>query len=66
MDILVNKVAKSFLRSKVFERHSDELGELLDDDNNDLTVDLSTARMKSMGTKRIVQFPETKKSARNF
>ena len=58
MDISVNKVVKSFLRSKFSEWYSDELAELLDDDNNDSTVDLSMARMKSVGGKWIVQLYE--------
>ena len=31
---------------------------MFDEDNNDPTVDLSTARMKCMGAKRIVQLYE--------
>ena len=58
MDISVNKVVKSFLRSKFSEWYSDELAELLDDDDDDTTVDLSTARMKSVGGKWIVQLYE--------
>ena len=58
MDISVNKVVKSFLRSKFSEWYSDELAELFDDDNDDLTVDLSTSRMKSVGAKWIVQLYE--------
>ena len=57
MDISVNKVVKSFSRSKFSEWYSDELAELLDDDD-DTTVDLSTARMKSVGGKWIVQLYE--------
>ena len=58
MDISVNKVVKSFLRSKFSEWYSDELAELFDDDDDDLTVDLSTSRMKSVGAKWIVQLYE--------
>ena len=58
MDILVNKVVKLFLRFKFSEWYSDELAELLDDDDDDTTVDLSTARMKSVGGKWIVQLYE--------
>ena len=56
MDISVNKVVKSFLRSKFSEWYSDEPAELLD--NDDTTVDLLMARMKSVGGKWIVQLYE--------
>ena len=54
MDISVNKVVKSFLRSIFTEWYSDELAELFDD----TTVDLSTTTMKSVGGKWIVQLYE--------
>ena len=56
MDISVNKVVKSYLRFKFSEWYSDELAELLDED--DTTVDLSMARMKSVGGKWVVQLYE--------
>lgn len=48
---------KSFLRSKFTEWYSDELVELFDDneDSEDTTIDLSTATMKSVGGKWMVQ-----------
>ena len=59
MDISVNKVVKSFLRSKFTEWYSDELAELFDDnDDDDTTVDLSAATMKFVGGKWIVQLYE--------
>ena len=58
MDISVNKVVKLFLRSKFSEWYSDELAELLDNNDDDTTVDLSTAIMKSVGGKWIVQLYE--------
>ena len=56
MDISVNKVVKSFLRSKFTEWYSDELAEQFDDDDDDTTIDLSTATI--MGGKWIVQLYE--------
>ena len=57
MDISVNKVVKSFLRSKFTEWYSDELAEQFDDDD-DTTIDLSTATMKFVRGKWIVQLYE--------
>ena len=54
MDISVNKVVKLFLRLKFTEWYSDELAKQFDDDE-DTTIDLSTATMKSVGGKWIVQ-----------
>jgi len=57
MDISVNKVVKSFLRSKFSEWYSDELAELFLEDDNE-PVDLSTARMKCVSGKWIIQLYE--------
>ena len=57
MDISVNKVVKSFLRSKFSEWYSVELTELFINDE-DTTVDISTARMKCVGGQWIVQMFE--------
>lgn len=57
MDISVNKVVKSFLRSKFSEWYSHELTELFINDK-DTVVDLSTARMKCVGGQWIVQMFE--------
>ena len=57
MDISVNKVVKSFLRSKFSEWYSDELTELFLDDNDE-PVDLSTARMKCVSGNWLVQLYE--------
>ena len=54
MDISVNKVIKSFLRSKFSEWYSYELTELFINDE-DTIVDLSTARMKCVGGQWVVQ-----------
>ena len=57
MDISVNKVIKSFLRSKFSQWYSDELTELfmVDDDE---PVDLSTPRMKYVSGQWLVQLYE--------
>ena len=57
MDVSVNKVVKSFLRSKFSEWYSDELTELFLEDDDE-PVDLSTARMKCVSGKWIVQLYE--------
>jgi len=57
MDISVNKVVKSFLRRNFSEWYTDELTELFINDD-DAIVDLSTARMKCIGGKWIVDMFE--------
>ena len=54
MDISVNKVIKSFSCSKFSEWYSSELMEIFTNDE-ETTVDLSTARMKCVGSQWIVQ-----------
>ena len=54
LDISVNKVIKSFLRSKFSEWYTDELTELFIDED-DTPIDLSTARMKCIGGQWIVE-----------
>ena len=57
MDISVNKVVKSFLRSKFSQWYSDELTELFMEDD-DKPVDLSMTRMKCMSGQWLVQLYE--------
>ena len=57
MDISVNMVAKSFLRSKFSEWYSHKLTELFISDE-ETVIDLSTARMKCVGGQWIVQMFE--------
>ena len=54
LDILVNKVMKSFLRSKFSKWYTDELTELFIN-GDDTPVDMSTSRMKCIGGQWIVQ-----------
>ena len=57
MDISVNKVVKSFLRSKFSQWYSDELTELFMEDDDE-PVDLSTPRMKCVSGQWLVQLYE--------
>ena len=57
MDISVNKVVKSFLRSKFSQWYSDELTELFMEDDDE-PVDLSMARMKCLSGQWLVQLYE--------
>ena len=54
MDISVNKVVKSFLRSEFADWYSDQLLEQLSNDSEEC-VDLSTARMKCIGAGWLVK-----------
>ena len=57
MDISVNRVVKSFIRTKFSEWYAEQVTELFynDDDN---PVDLSTARMKCLGAQWMVALYE--------
>ena len=57
MDISVNKVVKSFLRSKFSQWYSDELTKLFMEDDDD-PVELSTPRMKCVSGQWLVQLYE--------
>ena len=54
LDMSVNKIIKSYLRSKFSEWYSSEFTELFIIDEETL-VDLSTIRMKCVGAQWIVQ-----------
>ena len=57
IDISVNKVVKSFLRSKFSQWYSDKLTKLFMEDNDD-PVDLSTLWMKCVSGQWLVQLYE--------
>ena len=57
MDVSVNKVVKSYLRSEFSKWYSDQLAEKLSKDCEEC-VDLSTARMKSVGARWLVNLYE--------
>ena len=58
MDISVNKVVKSLLRSKFSEWYSDELTEIFINGDDDEPVDISSARMKCIGGRWLMEVIE--------
>ena len=58
MDIYVNKVVKSLLRSKFSEWYSDELTEIFINGDDDEPVDISSARMKCIGGRWLMEVIE--------
>ena len=58
MDISVNKVIKSLLRSKFSEWYSEELSEKFINGDDDEPVDISTARMKCIGGRWLMEVIE--------
>ena len=57
MDISVNKVVNSLLRSEFVNWYSDQLSEQLSN-NSEERVDLSTATMKCIGARWLVKLHE--------
>ena len=57
MDVSINKVVKSYLRSEFSKWYSDQLAKKLSKDRKEC-VDLSTARMKSIGARWLVNLYE--------
>ena len=58
LDISVNKVIKSLLRSKFFEWYSEELSEKFINGDDDEPVDISSARMKCIGSRWFMEVIE--------
>ncbi len=58
LDLTVNKVAKSFLKQKFAEWYADQVASQFSSNPVPNPVDLSTARMKSIGVSWLIQLFE--------